>query len=212
MMRSRLSWMVTLGVLTVVACGDEVVTSFGDDGTGGSQTDPKCYDDCIKKGETPETCTDYCGEKGTGGSQTNPECYADCIEKGETPENCVYYCSEKGTGGSGAASSGSGGTTTSSGTGGVDPESNKPCIQCWYDEDQTNGACTAEAMACEYSLACTQLQWCPLLCDKTGCIEECNAIIPTGVADLTALVQCAVCNGGPCADECQDSVFLYYCE
>jgi hypothetical protein len=180
MKRSRLSWIVTLGVLTVGACGDEVVTSLGDEGTGGSKTGPECYDDCIQKGETPENCADYCSGKGTGGS--------------------------------GAASSGSGGTTTSSGTGGIDPESNKPCVQCWYDEDETNGACTAEAMACQYSLACTQLQWCPVICEKDGCIEQCNAIIPTGVADLTALVQCAVCNGGPCADECQDSVFLYYCE
>lgn len=41
-------------------------------------------------------------------------------------------------------------------------------------------------------------------------MDECNEVIPTGVATLTALVRCAVCGDGPCADECRDSVTRTY--
>ena len=88
----------------------------------------------------------------------------------------------------------------------------KSCIECWYDEEQNEGACRAESNACEESLACTQLQWCPSLCDQDNCIENCNDVIPTGVPILTALVQCMACNEGPCAESCADSDMLAYCD
>jgi hypothetical protein len=190
MNRSLFWWSLTLGALTVSACGSDV-TSPTDVATGGaSGVDPKCYDACIAKGESPADCTASCADtKGDGGKTTS---------SGTSTSTST-------------TSSGTGGTGSSSSSSGIDPEVEKPCVQCWYDEADNGGPCEAEATACTYSLACTQLQWCPTMCEKPGCFEECNAIIPTGVAPLAALVQCSACNGGPCADECQGSVMLAYC-
>ena len=45
-----------------------------------------------------------------------------------------------------------------------------------------------------------------------ACVDECNAIIPTGVAPLSALVTCIACGDGPCAKACEGSGWLSYCE
>ena len=83
----------------------------------------------------------------------------------------------------------------------------KECVTCWYEQAD----CSAQAEACEESLACTQLQWCPFLCDRPDCVQECNEIIPSGVELLTALAECAVCDSGACASECAGSNLLEYC-
>ena len=100
--------------------------------------------------------------------------------------------------------------TSGSGSGGIDPDIEKPCIECMYSQQAP--ACEQQATACEQDLACQQLQWCPTLCGKDGCFEECNEVIPDGVAPLSALVQCAVCDAGPCAQECVGSVLLGFCK
>ena len=86
----------------------------------------------------------------------------------------------------------------------------KNCITCW-EEQAESGICAEQLEACQDSLACTQLQWCPVLCERGDCVTECNEIIPTGVPILTALVQCMACGNGPCSNECEDSILLAYC-
>ena len=88
----------------------------------------------------------------------------------------------------------------------------KNCIECFYGPDQANGECADEIRRCENSLACTQLQWCPSLCEADDCIESCREIIPQGVEPLQALVRCLACNGGPCADACEGRDILAYCQ
>ena len=199
-----------LCAVLIAACGSEVTAP--DQGKGGAKTDSGCYDACIAKGSSPEACQGACALDG--------DCYDACIAKGEPVDVCAAYCSggvggkgsgtggKTGVGGSGAAGSSSSG---SGAAGGFDVEVEKSCVSCWYDETVTGGACQAEATACQQSLACTQLQWCPSFCGKPGCLDECNAIIPSGVAPLTALVQCVACDGGPCAEACNGSVMLQYC-
>ena len=41
----------------------------------------------------------------------------------------------------------------------------KNCIGCW-EEQAERGFCEEQLNACEESLACTQLQWCPVLCEE----------------------------------------------
>ena len=236
-MRFVIRPLVVAGVaaLAMSACGGdaestdgESKSSGGSGGGGGSGTDPECYDECIKKGADADTCEAACTKDGSGGSGGSVDCYDDCIKKGEDPEVCAQACSggkggSGGDGGSGAMGvggntghpggfggtmGGSGGSTGGSG-GKIDPEREKPCVECMYDRAGTE--CAAEAEACEKSLACQQLQWCPSLCGSPDCLEECNDIIPTGVAPLSALVQCAACSGGPCAEECQGAAILAYC-
>ena len=166
------------------ACGSSVeATDVGGGGSGGSQLDQGCYDDCVAKGATPQECTAYC-TSGTGG---------------------------KGAGGKGAGGNGSTSTSGTAGAGGgFDEPLEKACIACW--DDNANGICSAQYETCDKSLACIQLRNCPFSCViNKDCIEECNQIIPTGVAPLTALVQCMACSGGPCEQECQDSVTQSYC-
>lgn len=185
-----------VGVFVSSACGHEVRVQRGaGDGDGDgfeggdSVVDEKCYDACLNKGVPSDDCEAYCsagaGKDGAGAAGTG---------------------SGKGTGAAG--NSGTGGF----GASGVDPVEEKSCIECWYDESEETGQCSDEAKACQASLACTQLQWCPVLCEKPGCWEECNEIIPSGVEPLRDLVECMVCDGGPCAEECADSVMLSYCE
>jgi len=203
MNRSRWVWTLGLGALTMLACSSDVWGPAADKGT-----DEDCYDSCVAKGESPDLCSSYC-------SADSKSCYDDCVAKGVPPTDCTAVCAAweggtkpgvGGTAGSGA-SSGIGGSSSSP----IDPELEKTCVECWYDVSQTGEACEDEAKACDQSLACTQLQWCPLICAKPDCWQECNEVIPTGVAPLTALVQCVACDDGPCAEECQDSVMLGYC-
>ncbi len=160
-----------------------------------------------------------------GDGEDEQACLDACLAKGGSDDECTAWCTNPGDGKPGAGEKPPSGGVTADGGGRegdpgempdpgetLDPEVEKPCIQCWYDETETGGACNEEAKACEASLACTQLQWCPTLCGKPECFEECNAVIPTGVAPLTALAQCAVCNDGPCADACEDSVMRAYCD
>jgi len=176
-----------LAATAVAACGSDVLTDKPAGGDG-SDVDLKCYDDCIAKGVSAADCTAYCS-----GAEDDDG---------------------KGTSKGGASGSGGAAGTAGDGTGAgeIDPEAEKTCIQCWYDEAQVNGTCATEAEACEESLACTQLQWCPFICEQPNCVEECNEVIPMGVEPLTALVQCMACDGGPCASECQASVMLAYCK
>ena len=162
-------------------------------------------------------------------SKSEQDCYAGCVAKGVTPEDCRSYCGPaggKGSGGPGAGQGGSGGSAQGmAGTGGsggdsggskgergLDGRAAKDCVECWNDETRTEGTCAEEATRCRDNLACTQLQWCPLICEQDNCIEGCNEVIPTGVAPLTAIVRCAACGDGPCAEACRDSYLLSYCE
>jgi len=189
------SWLLAMGMLSISACGHEVRAQKsggdGDDPNGGEVViDEQCHDDCIEKGEPADECDAWCTVKGGGEGGAGA--------KGGTTKPGTGAAGNEGTGGFGAS--------------GVDPAEEKSCIQCWYDESKATGTCSAEAKACELSLACTQLQWCPIICEEPGCWEECNDIIPTGVAPLSDLVQCIACNGGPCAAACAGSVMLSYCE
>ncbi len=195
MKRSYLIYGLAIGTLAIGACSSEVLWDKGGSTSAPGEVDQECYDACIAKGASPEECAFYCSDpKGT---------------TGKTPGST----SNPGTGTSSGGTVGTGGAGAGTGTGGkLDPEVEKPCVQCWYDESQMTGVCVDEAKACEQSLACSQLQWCPMLCGKPDCIQECNEIIPSGVAPLSALVQCMACEDGPCAEECQDSVMLSYCK
>ena len=187
----------------------------GDAGKGGRE----CYDACVAKGESAEVCEKIClggeGGKGSGtGGGPAIECYEACIDKGAPLEVCKEACDDPpGTGGAGFGGTGSGGTGTAGegGEGGkIDPSVEKPCVECLSDQ---TAACGDQLKACEQSLACQQLQWCPTLCGKPSCLEECNEIIPTGVQPLRDLVQCAACGeAAPCASECAGALLLDYCE
>lgn len=138
-------------------------------------------------------------------------CFDACVDKGEEPDDCRAICTvpddkkgSKSTSDAGIALGEDAGLDEK-----LDPTIEKPCIECWYEDA---AACVDQAKACEASLACNQLQWCPSLCGKPDCVDECNEIIPTGVAPLADLVQCAVCDDGPCAQACEDSVMLSYCD
>jgi hypothetical protein len=190
--------------------------------------DASCYDACVAKGESPSACDAFCFKASDAG--VDKACYDSCIAKGAPPSTCEAYCSggtggkpgTGGTSGSGGSSAGGGGTagagtggSSTGGSGGVggvpDPAIEKPCIQCLNDPSQGGGVCAAEANACLASLACSQLEWCPTLCGKPNCLPECNSIIPTGVAPLTALVKCMACGNGPCANACKGALVLSYC-
>jgi hypothetical protein len=83
------------------------------------------------------------------------------------------------------------------------------CFGCWEDY---SAQCQVELDACKASLACSQLMDCPLACGyQPECITECNEIIPSGVEPLTAVIECMVCSGGPCAADCMNDVMLSYC-
>ncbi len=154
---------------------------------------------------------------GSGGS-IDQDCYDECIAKGSAPDVCEKYCSDtKGTGGKGTGGKSSSGTT-SSGTGGAggeggmfDPDIQKPCVMCWEDEAE-NGVCAEQWWACEASLACRVLRDCPWQCKDASCVAECDSVVPDGVPLLTALVECIVCNQGPCYDECVGSSYPHYCD
>lgn len=161
-----------------------------------------------------------------GQSEDELECREACIAKGVSEADCVEACAEiaskdPGSGkpekpdderanGDPAAGTDPADDNHTAPDDGHDPAAEKSCVQCWYDAEA--GACADEAKACEDSLACTQLQWCPFLCEDTDCVEQCAEIIPSGVEPLTALVRCAICDDGPCAEACADSAMLAYCE
>ncbi|MDP6946804.1 MAG: hypothetical protein QF464_21820, partial [Myxococcota bacterium] len=124
-----------------------------------------------------------------GDGQTDESCYEACLEKGAPADECAAWCTADDDGKPGAGDKPpTGGDDPDDGVPAqvLDPAVEKPCIECWYDETQTGGACANEAKTCEASLACTQLQWCPTLCGKAECFDECNTVIPSGVEALTA--------------------------
>jgi len=227
MRRFFVCWGIAIVVAAVGACSGEVRTegssgSSADSGAGGSpDIDQACYDTCIAKGESPDVCVAYCGgassKGGTGGTDGKGGTGATSGKGGTGGTGGSTGGTGGSTGGTGGSVGGAAGSTggaagSTGGTGGKpDPAVEKSCVQCWYDT-QVNGACVNEAKACEESLACSQLQWCPQLCGKPDCVEECNQIIPTGVAPLTALVQCMACGNAPCASDCEGSVLLSYCD
>lgn len=172
--------------LSIAACGGSVQSASG--GAGGANVDQECFEACVDKGLSTAECNDWC-DKGSSASG-----------KGATTSTAT-------TGGTTGS-----GTTTTSGGGKLDPELEKSCIDCWYDESASTGQCAEQAAICEADLACQQLQWCPLLCEGENCFEECNEIIPSGVEPLSALVQCMACDGGPCAQACAGSLMLQYCK
>ena len=143
----------------------------------------------------------------SGSSQIDPDCYDACIAKGESDAVCMDACTDDTKSASSKSTSvGSGGAG-----GGIDVELEKACYACW--EDNADGACATEHDTCEKSLACVELRNCPFTCgSKPGCVDECNAIIPTGVEPLTELAQCIMCDAGPCATACAESIMQAYCE
>jgi hypothetical protein len=173
-------------ILIAAACGSSVTTTETGPAAGGAAA------------------------SGGGGKQVDQDCYDACVGKGIGEAECTELCSSSssGKGGDGAGMT----TSGSSGSGGyIDPDLEKACFECWYDVG--DDFCTEELETCEKSLACGQLRDCPFACKGTPeCIGDCQEIIPTGVAPLTALVQCMACNNGPCADECAGAVTLVYCD
>ncbi len=208
--RTTVLWIAT-GFVVLAACGSSVSAPGSDPGgTGGTGTggagltsssssssssttvDKDCYDDCVAKGKPGDYCEDIC----SGGSSTS--------SSGSTT-------SSSGTGSTGSSSSGGTGSTGTTTTTTYDPGQEKTCLQCW--NEQAAGQCSAVYKACENSLACTQLSTCHFACKGTPeCFAECNTIIPSGVAPLTAVVQCMACNNGPCSVPCQTSILLGYCK
>ena len=84
----------------------------------------------------------------------------------------------------------------------------RDCFECFEQSDE----CSELLAACKDSLACTQLMDCPFDCGGSqDCVDECKSIIPTGVEPLTELVECMVCGGGPCVDECVNPWVQSYC-
>ncbi|MCO4762391.1 MAG: hypothetical protein KC502_12850 [Myxococcales bacterium] len=66
---------------------------FGSKGGGGGEVDKTCYDGCLKKGESKETCTKACPAKTTG--EVDQTCYDGCLKKGESKETCTKACPAK---------------------------------------------------------------------------------------------------------------------
>ena len=211
-------WIVPSILALSLGCSGQSA-QFDEDRT--DQIDEECLTQCLAKGASEEACSAYCsgeeskdvegegkGPKGNGKSPERQSRDAAPEEGAETPM-----------------------TGISMGDSGVDSDMNaqpeeegpkaewteaevraKGCVQCWYDERITGGACQAEVAACEASLACTQLQWCPSLCDREDCVDECNDIIPSGVPILQAVIQCLACDDGPCTEACVDTPMETYCD
>ena len=170
----------------------------------------------------PSACGSDVTEGGTGdtttstsssGGYVDPDCYQDCLAKGGTEADCADRCwKDDGTGGGSSSSTSS---STSSGTGGTDglnKETERDYYECMAKAEKYDGACTAEWKACNDSLACHMLLLCPYECyGDPDCIDQCHEIIPTGVELVTALIQCMVCDDGPCAGDCQNTTWQQYC-
>lgn len=191
-----------VGCFGTHAADDDEGSGGGDvAGEGGTvdEVDPGCLDGCIDKGLSSEECRPICtidpgGEKAAGASDKSG---------GESFD-------DKG-GGAGGSGDGDGDVAGDPDPGELDVAAEKDCVGCWYEQEQNGGACAEQTQACEASVACTQLQWCPSLCGKPECQPECDEAIPSGIPLLRALVGCVACDDGPCAAACQGSVALSYC-
>jgi len=87
-------------------------------------------------------------------------------------------------------------------------EMERACFACL----ESTEACEAQWDACEENLGCQLLLDCPFACGATAeCVAQCNDVIPSGVAPLTELYECLICNGGPCADACAAAALASYC-
>ena len=179
-------------LLLASACGAEVTVatgSTGDNGRGASSggVDQRCYEACLRAGGTQEECTDACWDPGAAGSSSS---------------------------GSKTTSGGSSGSGSGSTTDPADPTdeelSERYCYMCMKENA---GSCAEEHAACQADLACKVLSSCPFNCTgDTDCIEQCKDIVPKGVEKLSALVQCMICDNGPCQIDCIGSSMLTYCE
>ena len=183
---------LALGLLVNTgACDSSVLVDTGNPsapGSGGGKIDERCYERCVSKGGSEMDCTEECGVPDDGFGSGDP---------GETTSG----------GGTGKGVPGDPGEEEEEKfDGGVE----RDCYECMKKNAL---ACDDEYEACEESLACTMLSQCPYECfGDSECIEECNSIIPSGVETLTALVQCMICEGGPCASDCDGSILGSYCE
>lgn len=157
-----------------------------------------------------------CGsEVNVGGGGLDQNCYDECIAGGRGDEACTEACttSESGSGANGTGASGTGASGAGGdGAGGLDPDLvERNCFECLEDNAS---ACPAQHAACADDLACTLLKKCPFECfDDEQCIQQCKQVVPDGVPLVTELVECMVCNGPPCFEDCVDSVvYEAYCQ
>ena len=89
--------------------------------------------------------------------------------------------------------------------------SQRECMECIFEAE--DDSCLDEWEACEADLACIQLFDCPFECGWTeSCIDECNTIIPSGVAGVARVYECVACSQGICAASCPDAAVQTYCE
>ncbi len=147
--------------------------------------DEDCFDGCVAKGVDRADCLAICAD---------PEKQKQPVDK-PSPDASVDTGRDAGD-------------VPDAGDDKIVVEREKSCVECL----ETTVTCASEAAACARSLACQQLQWCPSICGKPGCIAECDRVIPTGVPLLSALVQCAACGSGPCTTACADTeIRAHYC-
>ena len=213
--RTLFVWLLVLFVGCVEQTASRDQAWNGDASVASTAVDTDCLDACLEKGASRSDCESAC----------------QLSEYKPTPADKDESMQDKPSDGqdeSDAAESEAVTDSDTQGPDGADEEENaaldaekeafeearreKNCIECFYSPEQANGACAEEIESCENSLACTQLQWCPSLCEADNCIESCREIIPQGVAPLQALVRCLACSGGPCSDACAGRDILAYCD
>lgn len=112
-----------------------------------------------------------------------------------------------GSGSTGASVGSSSAGSGSTGSGGMPPS--KVCSDC--AQLAVEGPCQAAFDACNGSFACTTLLDCHSKCDWTdACNQNCDEIIPSGVAMLKDLIGCIACE--QCVLPCADSTLIIYCQ
>ena len=213
--RALLSWLVILisGCVQQTASRDSAWR--GDAEVAGVRVDPDCLNACLDKGASRSDCEFACQLTDDKPSSTDKDEHVQ--DKPSDEHDASDAAKPDALGGSDTQSS-DGADEDADDEVDADKEAfeesrlEKNCIECFYSPEQANGECTDEIRRCENSLACTQLQWCPSLCEADNCVESCREIIPQGVAPLQELVRCLACSGGPCADACEGRDILAYCQ
>jgi hypothetical protein len=139
---------------------------------------------------------------GSGGAGSGAQASVTAVTTGSGPGSGV-------TSGQGP---GTGPTTvvTSSGAGGS-PDLPPPSEECWgCVEMVVGGPCEPFLAQCENDLACNVLVNCYEQCGWTGsCVKQCNSIVPSGVAPVSAILDCAACDH--CFDVCAGSSMMLFC-
>ncbi len=208
-MRSSAIFVVLVGALAgASACGSDIdlpgSTSTTGSGAGSGSTGAG-----VGSGSTDATTGSGAGTgsgstgAGAGSGSTGAGAGSGSTGAGAGSGSTSAGAGSGSTGSNGSSSVGSGST----GSGGTPPS--KVCSDC--AQLAIEGPCQAAFEACDNSFACTTLLDCHSKCEWTdACNQDCDEIIPSGVAMLKDLIGCIACE--QCTLPCAGSTLTIYCQ